>query len=206
VLHDSRGTFISLSHFCPTAAALLFHADGTGAIVGAPAALSDIGELDGLDARGEWPPLLRPRVLMDVESYSTWERAAISLVTHSTIAPGETLGELEDVTATILSWIPGSGALQDVVRAAFDRHTMTGEDEKTSSNAIDRAVKRWLAARLFGGWIAYQGDGLAATLRHLRACLDTFTREIQSDGNALEAVRRSDLRIVHGVATRSLKR
>ena len=63
VLHDARGTFVSLSHFCPTAAALLFDADGDGSIVGAPPALAGIGELDGLDARGEWPPLLRAGVI-----------------------------------------------------------------------------------------------------------------------------------------------
>src|ERR1051325_9650810 len=38
VLHDVRGTFISLSHVCPTAAALLFDEDGHAAIVDAPAA------------------------------------------------------------------------------------------------------------------------------------------------------------------------
>src|SRR5690349_1266319 len=55
VLHDTRGTFISLSHFCPTAAQLLFDWSGEVAIVEAPRTLSDIGELEGLDARREWP-------------------------------------------------------------------------------------------------------------------------------------------------------
>ena len=73
VLHDARGTFISLSHFCPTAAQLLFDAPGDGRIVDAPRALAEVGELDGLDARGEWPPLLRAGVLMDVDSYGAWE-------------------------------------------------------------------------------------------------------------------------------------
>src|SRR6478672_6417798 len=41
VLHDARGTFISLSHFCPTAARLLFDAPGDGTIVEAPLALAD---------------------------------------------------------------------------------------------------------------------------------------------------------------------
>ena len=61
----------------------------------------------------------------------------------------------------------------------------------------DRAVKRWLAARLFGNWIAYQGDGLPAIVRYLRDCLATVTTELARDGNPLEAVRRSDLLIVH---------
>jgi hypothetical protein len=58
-------------------------------------------------------------------------------------------------------------------------------------------VRRWLAARLFAAWTAYQGDGLAATLAFLRACLRTFEEEADVDGNAREAIRRSDLRILH---------
>ena len=73
VLLDGRGTFISLSHFCPTAAALLFEEPGHAwlptAIVDAPPALTAVGPLDGLDARGVWPPLVRPGVMMDLESY-----------------------------------------------------------------------------------------------------------------------------------------
>src|SRR5215831_8464688 len=47
VLHDARGTFVSLSHFCPTAASLLFSSGGPAAIVPAPRALVDVGgELD----------------------------------------------------------------------------------------------------------------------------------------------------------------
>src|SRR5436305_1397197 len=80
VLHDARGTFVSLSHFCPTAAALLFADHGQGAIVDAPSALVDIGALDGLDAREVWPPLLRPGVMMDLESYAAWERHGIAVL------------------------------------------------------------------------------------------------------------------------------
>ena len=63
VLHDGRGTFISLSHFCPTAAATAVRAGDSwplAGIVDAPPALADVGALDGLDARDAWPPLLRP--------------------------------------------------------------------------------------------------------------------------------------------------
>ena len=67
-------------------------------------------------------------------------------------------------------------------------------------DVIGAAVKRWLAARLFGTWTAYQADGLEATLRYLRTCLRTFTEEVEIDGNAIEAIRRSDLRILHSAA------
>jgi hypothetical protein len=194
VLQDGRGTFISLSHFCPTAASLLFEPSDDVAIVAAPPALADIGVLDGLDAREAWPPLLRPGVLMDLDSYGAWERRALTVLTRSGPTPRDALAALADVTARIATWTPGSGALLDEVHAGFDA---LGADVADAGR--DRAaVKRWLAARLFGAWIAYQGDGLAATIAYLRSCLDTFERELEADGTVLDAIRRSDLRIVHG--------
>jgi hypothetical protein len=196
VLHDARGTFISLSHFCPTAASLLF--DRTDeepvTIVEAPAALADIGVLDGLDARGEWPPLLRPRVLMDPDSYGAWERRALSVLTRGESPAADALAALGEATLRIASWTPDSGALLDAVHAGFDALGSEGAADPVRERA---AVKRWLAARLFGAWIAYQGNGLAATLAYLRSCLETFEMEAAIDGSPIEAIRRSDLRIVH---------
>jgi hypothetical protein len=205
VLHDVRGTFVSLSHFCPTAASLLFDGTAEATIVEAPEALAHVGELDGLDARGEWPPLLRARVLMDADSYSAWERHAVSLLTRDTLAPCDSLAELEDITARIVTWVPGSGRLEDVVHAAFTARTVPSVAGEVTATT-DTAVKRWLAARLFGTWHAYQGDGLAATIGYLRACLQVFDAELTSDGSALEAIRRSDLRVLHAAGGRSLKR
>jgi hypothetical protein len=66
-------------------------------------------------------------------------------------------------------------------------------------------VNRWLAARLFGTWIAYQGTGVATIVRYLRAALDVLVVELTrtpSDGrperlDVLEALRRSDYLLVH---------
>ncbi len=102
VLHDPRGTFISLSHYCPTAAGMLFDDDGPVGIVDAPASLTGDGVLDGLDARDVWPPVLRPGVMMDLESYTAWEQRAIELLTRSGIAPRVALRALSDVTARIV--------------------------------------------------------------------------------------------------------
>jgi hypothetical protein len=195
VLQDARGIFISLSHFCPTAASLLFDPSGGLAIVDAPPALADVGELEGLDARDAWPPLLRPGVLMDPDSYAEWERRALTVLTRDDAAPRDALDSLADVTSRIAAWTTGSGELRDEVHASFD--TLGGDGD--ADTVRDRAaVKRWLAARLFGAWIAYQGDGLAATIAYLRLCLETFDREFAEDGSTREAIRRSDLRILHG--------
>jgi Fe-S-cluster containining protein len=197
VLQDGRGTFISLSHFCPTAAALLFE-ESSGppvGIVDAPAALTAVGPLDGLDARGAWPPLLRPGVMMDLESYGAWERLGVELLTREGIAPGLSLDALASATGHIASWSPGSAEpLHHIVCAAFGRLPPPPPD---TLDVQDRAIKRWLAARLFGNWIAYQQDGLQAIVRYLQSCLETVTTELARDGHALEAIRRSDLLILH---------
>jgi Fe-S-cluster containining protein len=197
VLQDGRGTFISLSHFCPTAAALLFE-ESSGppvGIVDAPAALTAVGPLDGLDARGAWPPLLRPGVMTDLESYGAWERLGVELLTREGIAPGLSLDALASATGHIASWSPGSAEpLHHIVCAAFGRLPPPPAD---TLDVQDRAIKRWLAARLFGNWIAYQQDGLQAIVRYLQSCLETVTTELARDGHALEAIRRSDLLILH---------
>lgn len=196
VLHDARGTFISLSHFCPTAASMLCSGPDEVAIVEAPAALVGTGELEGLDARGAWPPLLRQGVLMDFESYGAWEAHAIALLTRGDRAAADAVAVLEDTTARIARWSPGAAPLLDAVDRAF-----ADAGQATTTAAGDRAINRWLAARLFANWIAYQRDGLTAIVRYLGACLDTFNAEIAKDGNRLQAIRRSDLAILHGATS-----
>jgi Fe-S-cluster containining protein len=197
VLHDGRGTLISLSHFCPTAAGLLFDHDDSwplAGIVDAPPSLTDVGPLDGLDAREAWPPLLRPGVMTDVESYDAWERFGVELLLREGSAPGACLDALVAATDRIATWSPGNATpLLHTVRDAF----ATVAPPAAILDTHEPALKRWLAARLFGNWIAYQGDGLQAIVRYLHGCLATFTTELARDGSPLEAIRRSDLLIVH---------
>ena len=198
VLHDTRGTFISLSHFCPTAAALLFEDEGPVAIVDAPAPLAPPGDdraLDGLDARDVWPPVLRPGVMMDLDSFALWERHGVEVLTRDGIAPRVALDALARATTAIAAWAPDGGTpLEHAVRDAFG---MLAPPPTAILEPHDGAVKRWLAARLFGNWIAYQGNALRTLVRYLRACHDIFQIELARDGNPREAIRRSDHLIVH---------
>ena len=202
VLHDSRGTFISLSHFCPTAAALLFDDDQAVVIEDAPAGLTGDGTLDGLDARDTWPPLLRPGVMMDVESFATWERLAIEVLTRAGTAPRAALAALQDVTERLQSWSPDSPI--GLTRTVCDAFAGAAPPPSVPPAGHDRAVKRWLAARLFGSWIAYQGNSLRTLVRYLHACHDVFLVELARDGNAREAIRRSDRLIIHEAASQQI--
>jgi Fe-S-cluster containining protein len=205
VLHDTRGTFISLSHFCPTAAGMLFDDGPPVRIVDAPAALAGSDPLDGLNACDVWPPLLRPGLMMDLESYGSWERLAVDLLVREGTTPRSALAALEAVTAKLGAWSPGSGPpLADAVSESFGADSHGAPEVERCIDRGEMAVKRWLAARLFGTWIAYQGNGLQTIVRYLRACLDVFDVELARDGDAREAIRRADQLIVHDSSSQQL--
>jgi Fe-S-cluster containining protein len=201
VLHDPRGTFISLSHFCPTAARMLFAPTGPVTVVDAPAALAQDGVLDGLDARDAWPPLLRDGVLTDLDSYARWEALSIELLTRGEYNARRALEALAGVTAMIVLWRPGRGMLIDTIERAFGDVCVWPPE---AGAGHDAAVRRWLAARLFGSWIAYQGRGLETIVRYLEMCLSVFERQFLQCGSALEAIRRSDYHLVHQSSSQQL--
>ena len=74
------GVSVTLSHYCPTAAELLFSAQGELQIVEQPPAFPASRRYEGLDAREQWPPLLRPGVLMSWAALERWEQHAVSLL------------------------------------------------------------------------------------------------------------------------------
>jgi hypothetical protein len=85
---DARGTFITLSHFCPTAASQLFREDVPLAIVEDPESFPP-ADYDGLTVTADdLPPLLRPDVLMDAEGYTAWERHMVDVCAAAETAEG----------------------------------------------------------------------------------------------------------------------
>ena len=118
VMIDGRGTLISLSHFCPTAAASLLSA-GALTIVEARPPLRLSPPIEGLDARDALPPLLRPGLLCDMEGYDAWERAGISLFAESGRSFETCLDVLAVATESIREWNPGGGTLAERVQADF---------------------------------------------------------------------------------------
>ncbi|MEO7270877.1 MAG: hypothetical protein ABIX28_21950 [Vicinamibacterales bacterium] len=117
-LTDPRGRWITLSHFCPTAAALLFSPTPIR-IVPAPASISLGGAAEGLDATAALPPLLRPGMLMDFDGYLAWAGEAVGMLgTHGATA-GQALAALGALTRVIQRWSPGEGSLCDCVERVF---------------------------------------------------------------------------------------
>ena len=108
---DDSGTYVTLSHFCPTAAAMLFRHDTELAVVEAPASFHSVLEYEGLDARGVLPPLLRPGMLMDLEAHHAWERHAVHVFASDAHTPESALDQLAADARAIAAWQPAEGSL-----------------------------------------------------------------------------------------------
>ena len=251
-LIDDRGTSIALSLFCPTAAALLLDTDGPLAVVENPSAFPLERTYDGLDARGEWPPLLRPDVLFDPESFTAWERFLVGVLGASADSVEATLARIAGAGERLRPWHAGGGTLLDwttqVLRmeagaeagampdaaARYRRFTGTDAFIRVAASVpagltaptlpprfdVDAArlvaplwdvwapqVLRYLGARAFASWTAYQSRGLRAQLAELHVAAAVLfvecVRACQARGTSLDrramldAVRASDLLLVH---------
>lgn len=249
VLIDPRGVFVTLSHYCPTVAAMLVDNDEPPTIGEGPQALPD-GELpEGLDAREAWPPLLRPGMLMEHAAYARWESHMVAVFGRAT--PAIALASLERDVERLVRWTPADGALAVAVTNLAERHRQLPRESSHGDALVAKALERfdrvrlavpppltwdkapddvervwremiapmwlsfgpiagrYLAARAFGSWVAYQGSGLAAVVRSLDAALAVLCVEIAracarawrplDRGLFVEAVRRTDLLLVHYV-------
>jgi len=117
-LVDARGTFVTLSHFCPTAAAMLADAAGPLTIVADPQAFPPGRSYDGLDGRNEWPPLLRPDVLFDAVSYEAWEEFLVGALSGSSAGVTGALDTLASTAERVRAWTPQHGPLLEWTRAS----------------------------------------------------------------------------------------
>lgn len=193
-LVDPRGVFVTLSHYCPTAASLLFAVTEPVSIVEGPSALPAGVLPEGLDAREALPPLETPRRLMDWASYGAWERRTVAVLT-STDSPEEALDALDPAGAGV-----SDEALVAIARAAVPlpyRWPSFARSEDIAWNRCGAVVGRYLAAHAFASWTAYQGTSLRCTVIYLRLVLAVLKRERARAATLLEAIRQSDLLLRH---------
>jgi Fe-S-cluster containining protein len=257
-LADDRGFHVTLSHFCHTVAALTFDEPPEAvSIVTPPDGFAHAPLVAGLDARGHWPPLLRPGVMCSLEAWSRWEAFLVEAFGNADDSPFVTLGRVVAVAERLRAWPPGAGGFDDFAAAVLsdsrpdpgrevdgpavvapvdewtrawsavprDRAAMpairSGRDhfEDCLLRAADevrvhgRAVGRYLAARAFASWCAYQGSGLRSHVASLRTALGVLMVEVAralageceptSPGAPtgspalLDAMRRADWLLVH---------
>ena len=240
---DSRGTFITLSHYCPTAASMLFRDDVALEVVEGPSAFP-FADYDGLTVTAEdLPPLLSPSMLMDPEGYSAWERHMVRRCCGD-VSPETVVATLGADVAQLRTWRPGASALveaiqhlpasfsvasphaslveslrlRDEVIAAIPDDLRPTADEDGLEDAygslvlpmwrtFQRPLNRYLAAKAFASWTAYQGRGLATIVRGLEAALALLRVEASRQCRdarrsldrdlLLEAVRTADFALNH---------
>jgi hypothetical protein len=117
-LVDERGTFVRLSHFCPTAASLLLQTE-TFNVVAATETITLHGRVEGLDARGVLPPLLRPGLLTDLAGYGAWETLGVAALASGAWSAAGALAVIDAATRAIRDWAPGDESLESAVQRAF---------------------------------------------------------------------------------------
>lgn len=110
---DDRGIAVSLSLYCPTAAAMLLDAHDPLDIVHNPEAFPASRGYDGLDASGDWPPLLRPDVLFDLDSFAAWERCLVRTLADSPDTVASTLARIADTAERLREWTAESAPLPE---------------------------------------------------------------------------------------------
>jgi Fe-S-cluster containining protein len=255
-VQDARGTFVSLSHFCPTAASMLFREDVEVTIVERPAAFPH-ADYDGLIVTGEdLPPLLHPRMLMDMDGYEAWEAHMVGRCAEVRRRPESVLATLARDARLLARWRPavdgpdGAAGLQagrslreavaalpreyvaasaaDSLTPSLRRHAEVmravpedlrpARDEAGLERAFEEHVRprwdgfraplnRYLAAKAFASWTAYQGRGVRSIVRGLEAALALVRVEaarLCRDGARdldrdllIEAVRAADFALNH---------
>jgi len=206
-LRDPRGVFVTLSHYCPTAAGLLLH-DRDIAIVAAPPSLTLDDDVEGLDATGVLPPLLRPGMLMTLDGYSAWEHEAIATLNDRRLTARGAVRVIDTATSAATCWRPGGESLASWIESAFaGARDMAAKTPRCggSFSTLEPAAKRFLAAHAFASWAGYQAGGIGAVAHSVAAALDSLEIEMAAartagetgDAAFLTAVRRTDFRSRH---------
>jgi Fe-S-cluster containining protein len=133
---DARGTFVTLSHFCPTAASMLFRDDVPLEIVEGPAAFP-FADYDGLTVRpDDLPPLLSPAMLMDLAAYSAWEQHMVRRCAAD-VLPEAALATLFSDAARVSTWRPGGISLSCAIEQ-LPSQVMGAEPHVTLSQSFVR--------------------------------------------------------------------
>jgi hypothetical protein len=191
-LHDPRGSSVTLSHYCPTAASLLDTHDAVTIAEEAPS-FPATGEYVGLDARAAMPPLVRPDMLMDWDSWWQFERRTVDLLAHSGSSAHDALLDLGGIVERTRTWHPSDGPLDVHVRRQFESISKSPIPQFSNSPIppslkspipqfpnspipqfpnspiSDQVLRRFLAAHAFANWTAHLGRGLRTWWRSLDA-------------------------------------
>ena len=133
------GYSITLSHYCPTAAAHLFR-DGPAMTVEVdPPAFPPDWPYEGLDARASVGPLLRPGVMMGWEAHGRWERHAVQTLARADLGPIQAIAALGGQAETARAWTPERGPFEPYLERCLGETPTPEEGTPPSSEECGRA-------------------------------------------------------------------
>jgi hypothetical protein len=203
---DPRGVHVTLSHYCPTAAAMLFE-PGEVAVVPGRSVLEDGRLPEGLDARESLPPIdlsaphaARP-TLMSWEAVTAWEhdlvRRVASAPLSSTPPDLALFARARAAVPPCLDWPDAPRSTEETWRAQV----------ATPWVSFQAVVGRYLASKVHASWALYLGDGTEGVRQHVRLARAVLqveaVRACASSGRPLDAglllqaIRQSDLLLLH---------
>jgi hypothetical protein len=164
---------VTLSHYCPTAADLLFQ-DGSQAGLEVDPPFTSGRTLEGLDMREALPPLLRSDALFSWEAFSSWERFIVETLTRDRGSPGNAVGRIAWAAERLREWTPAAGD--------FDRwaeETLSDSREVDRIAPLDHAANSAIAAhRLVADTVPDEVSAPSAITEIERGwdvCLETTT-------------------------------
>lgn len=207
-LIDQRGVHVTLSHYCPTAASMLFEHGDPVAIVEGPAPIEG-DSIEGLDARDSLPPTFAkatagkpgevlPR-LMSWDELDAWQRDQI---TNARIGDFESddIALFESARAAVpppWSWPEPPPRVEEIWWSLVAPKWHFFSDTLT----------RYAAAKAYASWSLYLGNGVDAAQHTARIAAAVLrveaARQCGWSGRELdrelltEAIRQSDLLLVH---------
>lgn len=118
---------VTLSHYCPTAAGLLFEDQGPLRIVDHAPSFPAGAEYEGLDATRSLGPLLRRGVLLPWAAYRRWQAHAVGVLARPKTSIEEDLARLEADAARLADWKAGEGGFDLWLEATFGSATAVGD-------------------------------------------------------------------------------
>jgi Fe-S-cluster containining protein len=249
-IRDGRGASIGLSHFCPTAAAMLFRDDVELSVVDAPPAFPP-SDYEGLVVTAdELAPLLRPGVVMDLTTYNAWEEHMVRRSAAGS-SPESVVATLERDAVVMRRWAADGPSMLDLIRALPEDVVPAATPADLSASlrsfalvmaavpddlrpAVDEGgleeayghfvapvwhlwsapLRRYMAAKAFASWTAYQGHGLLTIVRGLDAALALVrveaarecrdARDVLDEARLLAAFRAADFALNHLAAGEDL--
>jgi hypothetical protein len=251
-LIDDRGTLVTLSHFCPTAASALLSSTEALTVVTNPRAFPADRDYDGLTATSEWPPLLRCHVLFDLDSFGEWERDVVWRIGNSSHDVVDVLSHVAADVERLRAWQVAGGPLVDWTKSVIEHrarasgaaggpppryrpyadrwpayarvctfvppelkapvvtprhHACEGAVVEPSWESFASLANRYVAAKAFASWTAYQWRDLRTQVAELYVAASVLRVECARAADRLrrpldatvlhEAVRASDLLLMH---------